>query len=167
MHAANFIWCKETTFKRADFTLLLLMFVTAEKEGQMFTNFFPSIFCQLLSPPFEARTGWVRPDHESSDQPAQKSAVSNVVSLIWWSNEENTTQPSKCLFFLFLFLLPLLLLHLFSFSFSWDQIKIPSSSLWESFEEEGDKICRGRKDLCQARKAEQLFLLSPELPWGS
>ena len=31
---------KETTLERADFTLQLLMFVTAEKEGQMFIIFF-------------------------------------------------------------------------------------------------------------------------------
>ena len=45
------------------------MFVTAEKEGQMFIIFFFSIFCQLLSPLFQAMTGWVRADHENSDQP--------------------------------------------------------------------------------------------------
>ena len=33
---------KETTLKRADFTLQLLMFVTAEKERRMFIIFF---FC--------------------------------------------------------------------------------------------------------------------------
>ena len=43
---------KETTLERADFTLQLLMFVTAEKEGQMFIIFFLSIFCQLMSPGF-------------------------------------------------------------------------------------------------------------------
>ena len=43
---------KETTLERADFTLQLLMFVTAEKQGQMFIFFFLSIFCQLLSPGF-------------------------------------------------------------------------------------------------------------------
>ena len=61
---------KETTLERADFTLQLLLFVTAEKERRMFTIFFLSSFCQLLSPRIQARTGWVRPDPESSDQPA-------------------------------------------------------------------------------------------------
>ena len=44
------IWNKETTLERADFTLQLLLFVTAEKEGQMFIIFFLSSFCQVLSP---------------------------------------------------------------------------------------------------------------------
>ena len=48
----------------------------------MFTIFFLSSFCQLLSPRFQARIGRVRPGHESSDQPAQKSALSSVVSLL-------------------------------------------------------------------------------------
>ena len=61
---------KETTLERADFTLQLLMFVTAEKEWQMFIIFFLSSFCQLLSPRFWARIGWAHPDHEGSDQPA-------------------------------------------------------------------------------------------------
>ena len=39
------------------------MFVTKEKEARMFIMF-------LLSPQFYARVDWVRPDHESSDQPA-------------------------------------------------------------------------------------------------
>ena len=43
---------KETAVERADFALQLLMFVTAEKEGQMFIIFFLSIFCQLLFPRF-------------------------------------------------------------------------------------------------------------------
>ena len=43
---------KETTLERADFTLQLLMFVTAEKERRMFVILFISIFCQLLSPRF-------------------------------------------------------------------------------------------------------------------
>ena len=61
---------KETTFQRADFALQLLMFVTEEKEGEMFIFFFLSIFCQLMSPQLKARIGKARPDHESSDQPA-------------------------------------------------------------------------------------------------
>ena len=48
---------KETTLERADFTLQMLMFVTAEKEGQMFIIIFLPIFWPLLSPLFEARTG--------------------------------------------------------------------------------------------------------------
>ena len=48
----NFISPKETTLERADFTLQLLMFVTAEKERVMFIIFCLSIFCQLLSPRF-------------------------------------------------------------------------------------------------------------------
>ena len=40
---------KETSKERADFTLQLLMFVTAEKEEQMLIIFFLSILCQLLS----------------------------------------------------------------------------------------------------------------------
>ena len=43
---------KETALERADFSLRLLMFVTAEKEREMFIIFFLSIFCQLLSPRF-------------------------------------------------------------------------------------------------------------------
>ena len=46
------------------------MFVTAEKEGEMFVIFFLSSICQLLSPRFYARADWARPNHESSDQPA-------------------------------------------------------------------------------------------------
>ena len=46
----GFTSTKETTLERADFTLQLLMFVTAEKERRMFTIYFLSIFCQLLSP---------------------------------------------------------------------------------------------------------------------
>ena len=57
------------------------MFVTTEKEREWFLIFFLYSFCQLLSPRFYTRAGWVRPDHESSDQPAQKPALSNVVSL--------------------------------------------------------------------------------------
>ena len=72
---------KETKLERADFTLQLLMFVTAEKERHLFISFFLSIFCQLLSPRFKARIGRARPGRESSDQPAQKSALSNLVSL--------------------------------------------------------------------------------------
>ena len=47
----------------------------------MFVIIFLSSFCQLLSPRFIARIGRVRPDHKSSDQPDQKAALSNVVSL--------------------------------------------------------------------------------------
>ena len=43
---------KETTLERADFALQLSMFVTAEKEREMFIIFFLSSFCQLLSPRF-------------------------------------------------------------------------------------------------------------------
>ena len=43
---------KETTLERADFTLQLLMIVTAVKEGQMFIIFSLSSFCQLLYPRF-------------------------------------------------------------------------------------------------------------------
>ena len=38
---------KETELERADFTLQLLMFVTAEKERRMFIIFFRCNFCQL------------------------------------------------------------------------------------------------------------------------
>ena len=48
---------KETTLERADFTLQLFMFVTTEKERRMFTIFFLSSICQLLSPWFFARIG--------------------------------------------------------------------------------------------------------------
>ena len=41
---------KETILERADFTLQLLMFVTAEKKRELFIFFFLSSFCQLLSP---------------------------------------------------------------------------------------------------------------------
>ena len=61
---------KETTLERADFTFQLSMFVTAEKERQMFIIFFLSSFCQLLSPRFQAMAGWVCADRESSHQPA-------------------------------------------------------------------------------------------------
>ena len=44
-----FIFTKEITLERADFTLQLSMFATAEKEGEMFMIFFLSSFCQLLS----------------------------------------------------------------------------------------------------------------------
>ena len=47
-----FAWAKETTLERADFAIQLLMFVTAEKEGQMFIIFFLSTFYQVLSPQF-------------------------------------------------------------------------------------------------------------------
>ena len=40
---------KETTLERADLTIQLLMFVTAEKEREIFLIFFHSSFCQLLS----------------------------------------------------------------------------------------------------------------------
>ena len=40
---------KETTLERADFTLQLLMFVTAEKEKVMLKIFFLSNFCQIFS----------------------------------------------------------------------------------------------------------------------
>ena len=43
---------KETTLERADFALQLSMFVTAEKEREMFITSFPSSFCRLLSPRF-------------------------------------------------------------------------------------------------------------------
>ena len=43
---------KETPLERGDFTLQLSIFVTAEKEGQMFIIFFLCIFCQLLSSRF-------------------------------------------------------------------------------------------------------------------
>ena len=51
-HKIGFDNSKETTLERADFTLQLLIFVTAEKEGQMFIIFFLPIFGQLLSPRF-------------------------------------------------------------------------------------------------------------------
>ena len=40
---------EETTLEKADFALQLLMFVTVEKERQLFIIFFLSSFCQLLS----------------------------------------------------------------------------------------------------------------------
>ena len=43
---------KETTLERADFTLHLLMFVTAEKEREMFIIFILSSFWQLMFPRF-------------------------------------------------------------------------------------------------------------------
>ena len=46
------IGIKETALERADFTLQLSMFVTAEKEGHKFIILFLSILCQLLSPRF-------------------------------------------------------------------------------------------------------------------
>ena len=50
--AGMYVSTKETTLERADFALQLSMFVTAEKEWEMFTIFFLSSFCQLLSPRF-------------------------------------------------------------------------------------------------------------------
>ena len=44
---------KETKLEGADFTLQLLMFVTAEKERVMFIIFFLYIFCQLFPPNFK------------------------------------------------------------------------------------------------------------------
>ena len=41
---------KETALERDDLTLQLLMFVTVEKERQMFRIFILSCFCWLLSP---------------------------------------------------------------------------------------------------------------------
>ena len=41
---------KETTLERADFTLQLLMFVTAEKERELFTIFFFSSFLSAVVP---------------------------------------------------------------------------------------------------------------------
>ena len=41
---------KETTLERADFSLQLLLFETAEKERDIFIIFFLSSLCQLLSP---------------------------------------------------------------------------------------------------------------------
>ena len=41
---------KETKLERTGFILQLLMFVTAKKETRMFTIFFLSRFCELLSP---------------------------------------------------------------------------------------------------------------------
>ena len=46
------------------------MFVTEENEREKLSIFFLSSFCQLLSPKLLARIGGVRPEHESSDQPA-------------------------------------------------------------------------------------------------
>ena len=48
---------KETTLERADFTLKLLMFVTAEKEGRMFVLFFLSIFCHVSFCPRNFKLG--------------------------------------------------------------------------------------------------------------
>ena len=48
---------KETTFERADFTLQLLMFVTAEKEREKFIKKFLSNFCELLSEHFKTMVG--------------------------------------------------------------------------------------------------------------
>ena len=47
----------ETTLERADFTFQLIMFVTVEKGRVLFIIFFLPIFCQLLSPRFQANTG--------------------------------------------------------------------------------------------------------------
>ena len=44
------VWAKETKLERADFTLQLLMFGTAEKERLIFIIFFLSNFGQMLSP---------------------------------------------------------------------------------------------------------------------
>ena len=41
---------KETTLERADFAIQLLLFVTVEKEEQMFTIFFLSIFLSAVVP---------------------------------------------------------------------------------------------------------------------
>ena len=46
---------KETTLERADFTLQLLMFVTAEKERRMFIIFSLSIFVSCCPRGFKQR----------------------------------------------------------------------------------------------------------------
>ena len=46
------VGCKETKLERYDFAFQLPMFVTSEKEGEMFIIFFLSSLCQLLSPRF-------------------------------------------------------------------------------------------------------------------
>ena len=48
----NLVSSKETTLERANFTLQLLMFVTSEKERELFIIFFLFSFRQLLSPRF-------------------------------------------------------------------------------------------------------------------
>ena len=53
----GFVEVKETALERADFNLQLSMLVTAEKERTMFIIFLLSIFCQLLSPSFQASLG--------------------------------------------------------------------------------------------------------------
>ena len=53
-YIVDMMYTKETTLERADFTLQLLMFVTAKKEREMFTIFFLSSFCHLLSPRIQA-----------------------------------------------------------------------------------------------------------------
>ena len=49
---SGWVGAKEATLERADFTLQLLMFETAEKERVMFIILFFSGFCHLLSPGF-------------------------------------------------------------------------------------------------------------------
>ena len=73
---------KETELERGDF--IYPSTVDVCNLGKIF--FFLSILCLLLSPQFWARTGWARPDHKSSDQPAWKSALSDVVSLCTSNN---------------------------------------------------------------------------------
>ena len=60
------------------------MFVTAEKERELFIYYFLSLqFLSAVVPTIlKLEAGWVRPGHESSVQPAYKSALSNVVSLL-------------------------------------------------------------------------------------
>ena len=48
--SASYIQNKETTLERADLTLQLSIFVTAEKERGMIIILFFSSFCQLLYP---------------------------------------------------------------------------------------------------------------------
>ena len=67
---------KETTLERADFTLQMLKFVTAEKEGEMFIFFFLSISCQLLSLRFYTKAG-VQITNDHTIRPRRQ--LSNVV----------------------------------------------------------------------------------------
>ena len=69
---------KETTLERADSTLRLLKFATAEKERSMSITFFLSSSCQQLSPRCQAKTGQVKWKLRPT---GLEVALSNVVSL--------------------------------------------------------------------------------------
>ena len=58
------------------------MFVTAEKGRVMFIIFFLYFFLSAVVPAILCKVRRACPDHDSSNQPVKKGALSNVVSLV-------------------------------------------------------------------------------------